>query len=179
MQTEVFISHSINDSINNYINYKEKEYTKEFNSFECSIFRMLLIIYGEELLTAYNEKNPDKFDKIIMKYGLEVEKLDEFKINFEKYYKMKKQHEDKAIKKKNKFFNLVQKNIIDMMIEKNKKEQVNKDNLEDFYNLLFTANSNNFYKKSIAVLEAYNPYEIDNYAKKHLMGVEVNENNKN
>ena len=38
--------------------------------------------------------------------------------------------------------------------------------LNDFYNLLFTAKSNNYYKMSYALLVAYDPYEIYEYAKK-------------
>lgn len=174
MKNEVFISNSINKSIENYVNYKEQNYHKEYNSFVCSVFRMLVLIYDEsELLSAYNSKNNEQFDNCLMKYGLEVEKLDEFKINFEKYYKLHLKQQDKAIKKKNKFFNLVQKNLIDMMLLRNEKEKVDKSIIDEFCTLLFTANSKDFYQKSIAVLEAYNPYEIYEYAKKVFKGVEV------
>ena len=38
--------------------------------------------------------------------------------------------------------------------------------MKEFYDLLFTAKSNNFYRMSYALLVAYNPYEIYEYAKK-------------
>lgn len=173
MQSEVFISNSINESIETYINFKDKDYSLEYNSFICSIFRMLVLIYGEEeLVDSYDKKSSEDFDNILMKYGLDVSKLDEFKINFEKYYKMKEKYSTKSIKKKNKFFNLVQKNVIDMLIQKKNMESIDDNILNEFYDLLFTANSKSFYQKSVAVLEAYNPYEIDNYAKKIIFGVD-------
>ena len=70
------------------------------------------------------------------------------------------------MEKKNKYFNLVQKSLIDMLILKNQKEPVNNEVKNSFYELLFTANTKDFYRKSIALVEAYNPYEIDDYFKK-------------
>ena len=53
-----------------------------------------------------------------------------------------------------------------MLVKKNEHEPMDKNLILQFYNLLFTANNSDFYRKSIAVLEAYNPYEIDEYFKK-------------
>jgi hypothetical protein len=83
-----------------------------------------------------------------------------------KFYKAEVKKEDKAIKKKNKYFNLVQKHLIDMMIQRNNQKLVNSVTMKEFYDLLFTAKSNNFYRMSYALLVAYNPYEIYEYAKK-------------
>ena len=52
-----------------------------------------------------------------------------------------------------------------MMVARIEKEKVSKKVIREFYNLLFTANSKSFYQKSYAVMVAYNPYEIDEYAK--------------
>ncbi len=169
MNNEIFISNSITKAIKLYLDNKEKDYSLEFNSFLCTIFRMLVLIYGEkDIVASYKENNSEKFDICLMKYGLNIEKVDEFKIVLEKYYKLSEKQEKKAIKKKNKFFNIVQKDIIDMMIQKKEKEPVSPDEIKIFYDLLFTANSKNFYRKSVAIVEAYNPYEIDTYAQKKL-----------
>ena len=83
-------------------------------------------------------------------------------------------------KKENKYFNLVQKYLIDMLIKKNNQEKLDKEDINNFYSLLFTARSTNFYYKSTAVLLAYNPYEIDDYFKKqNILEGEVDEKNKN
>ena len=53
-----------------------------------------------------------------------------------------------------------------MMVKRKAVLPVDSTTLNDFYNMLFTANNDDFYRKSTAVLLAYNPYEIDDYAKK-------------
>ena len=53
-----------------------------------------------------------------------------------------------------------------MLVKRNESEQLDKDVIRDFSNLLFTANNPDFYRKSVALLEAYDPYEIDEYFKK-------------
>ena len=65
-----------------------------------------------------------------------------------------------------KFFNAIQKLLIDMMVTKNNKGEINLEELVDFYELLFTANSFDFYRKTYALATAYNPYEIDEYFQK-------------
>ena len=74
-----------------------------------------------------------------------------FKSVFDKAYKAMKRQSDKAIKKKNKHFNVVQKDLIDMLVKRNESEQLDKDVIKDFYNLLFTANNPDFYRKSVAL----------------------------
>ena len=61
---------------------------------------------------------------------------------------------------------VVQKHLIDMLVKRNEQEALDKLVIIDFYNMLFTANNPDFYRKSVALLEAYDPYEIDKYFKK-------------
>lgn len=167
MQDNIFINNAITDAMELYIKSKDKKNSLDYNKFLCSVVRMLVLIYGEEsLIKAYNEKDVDSFDKILLKYNYPLEELDSFKVNFFKFHRSELRQQQKAIKKKNKYFNLVQKHLIDMMIKKNIVEKVDNLVMNEFYNLLFTANSRDFYRKSTAVLLAYNPYEIDVYAKK-------------
>ena len=53
-----------------------------------------------------------------------------------------------------------------MMVQRNNQKLVDSVTMKEFYDLLFTAKSNNFYRMSYALLVAYNPYEIYEYAKK-------------
>ena len=82
------------------------------------------------------------------------------------YYKLDMGQKDRVVKKKNKFFNAIQKLLIDMMVTKNNHGEINLDELVDFYELLFTAKSFDFYRKSYALATALNPYEIDDYFQK-------------
>ena len=164
----VFINNSINEAFllysKNYEN-EDKDVSIEYNSFMCSVARMLIIIYGNDIYEHYDNEDVKLFNKLILKYDFPVEDYKKFRVIFEKFYSFNKKIEDKPIKKKNKYFNLVQKYLIDMMIARTKKEKVDKKVIREFYSLLFTANSKSFYQKSYAVMVAYNPYEIDEYAK--------------
>ena len=53
-----------------------------------------------------------------------------------------------------------------MMVTKNNHGEINLDELVDFYELLFTAKSFDFYRKSYALATALNPYQIDEYFQK-------------
>ena len=162
----VFINDAINKMFVIYNRSKDQPESVEYNSFMCSVLRMLLLIYGEELLICYENKNVEDFEKNILKYGYDKSLYDNFLEIFNKFYRTEVRKEAKAIKKKNKFFNLVQKHLIDMMLKRDSVKLVDSLTKNEFYNLLFTAKSNNFYRMSYALLVAYNPYEVYEYAKK-------------
>ena len=163
----VFINNALNDSIVLYCQSSKDKESLNYNSFLVCVMRMLCIIYDEDkLIDAYYKKSEDEFDKIIMKYGYPKEELDKFKDNFQKFYEFDIGQKDRTIKKKNKYFNLVQKSLIDMLVSKNNKETIKIEVKEEFYNLLFTANSKDLYKRSCALLMAYDPYQIDKYYEK-------------
>ena len=161
-----FINDAINEMFVLYNRSKEQPLSIEYNSFLSSVIRMLVLIYGEEIVKCYEDNNAEGFVNTILKYGYDSTQYEEFILNCNKFYKSELKKEDKAIKKKNKYFNLVQKYLIDMMIQRNNQKLVDSVTMKEFYDLLFTAKSNNFYRMSYALLVAYNPYEIYEYAKK-------------
>ena len=55
--------------------------------------------------------------------------------DMENYYQVDMGQKDRTIKKKNKFFNAIQKLLIDMMVTKNNHGEINLDELVDFYEL--------------------------------------------
>lgn len=163
----IFVNNALNDAIILYCQSSKNKESLEYNSFLACVMRMLFIIYDEnKIIDAYYDKSEDDLDKIIMEYGYPKEELDKFKDNFQKFYEFDIGQRDRSIKKKNKYFNLVQKNLIDMLVYKNNKETVRIDVKEEFYNLLFTANSKDLFRKSYALLMAYDPYEINKYYEK-------------
>ena len=162
----IFINEAINEMFITYNRSKEQELSIEYNSFYSSVIRMLILIYGEDIVKYYDTSDVENFNKLILKYGYDSTQYEAFKITCNKFYKAEVKKEDKAIKKKNRYINLVQKYLIDMMLQRNKLKLVDSVTLKEFYDLLFTAKSNNFYRMSYALLVAYNPYEIYEYAKK-------------
>ena len=161
----VFVNNAINDSIILYEQYKDEEESINKECFLACVMEMLSLIYDEEtIMDAYYNKDEDSFKRLITEYG--YDKYDEFIDSLEKYYEMDYAQKDSQIKKKNKYFNIVQKELIDMVNLKNNEKPILIEDRKKIYNLLFTANSKSFIKKTYALLTAYNPYEIDEYFKK-------------
>ncbi len=166
MENEVFINKALNESFKLYIENEDKNDSLIFNSFWVVVIRILVLIYGEDIINYYNNKDENAFNITMLKYDYSTVEYSNFVNNYNRCYNFSLKQESKAIKKKNKYFNLVQKSLIDMLIFKTKKETVSKDVINEIYELLFTANTKDFYRRSIALVEAYNPYEIDDYFKK-------------
>ncbi len=168
----IFINNAINDSIILYYQAKQKPNGIDFNSFMVSVMRMIVLLYGElDITNCYhtkNEKGMGGFDTNITKYGLPQKKVDSFKKNFESFYEFDMRQKKLHIKRKNPFFDLVQKNLVDMMFAKNKRSPLSPEEAQTFYNLLFTANSKDFYRRTYAILTSPNPYEVDEYFRKNM-----------
>lgn len=161
--TDEFVNSALNEA---FLLYKDNHDSVIYNGFLVSVVRMLIIIYGEEIVNLFDAKDVQGFNNLLTKYGYSIDEVNDFTSRLLKANKALIRQKDKAIKKKNKYFNVVQKDLIDMLVKKNEHEPMDKNLILQFYNLLFTANNSDFYRKSIAVLEAYNPYEIDEYFKK-------------
>jgi hypothetical protein len=163
----IFVNEGINSAYVTYTKGRKNIHSKEYNSFLSCVMRMLVIIYGEEGINkSFSTKNFELFDKELTKYGYSIDNVNKFKMMMDNYYKLDMGQKDRVIKKKNKFFNAIQKLLIDMMVTKNNHGEINLDELVDFYELLFTAKSFDFYRKSYALATALNPYEIDDYFQK-------------
>lgn len=169
--SNVYINEAMEYAFSTYLRTKDHKGTLDYNSFMCTIIRMLLIIFGEEVILDYQTQNPATLVFTMTKYGTSIEDANNFLTLVEKFYQFEEKQKDKAIRKKNKFFNPVQKYLIDMFYNKHKMERFNKKVIKEFYLLLFTANSRSFYRKSNAVVMAYNPYEIDEYFRKQKWGI--------
>ncbi len=164
---DIFVNNALNDAFLLYEKSKDEKDSLNYNTFLCCVVRMLLVIYGNEVTECFYSKDVNKFNSLIKKYGFEEKEYNNFKISLDRFYSFDKKIMDKPIKKKNKYFNLVQKYLVDMMIKRKDNGKVSSKELSRFRDLLFTASSKSFYQKSYAVLVAYNPYEIDEYVKKH------------
>ena len=160
----IFVNNAINDALVIYLQSRNNN-NLEYNSFMVCVIRMLMVIYGEdEILNAFYEKDNVAFDMLLKSFG--YEDVDLFKDSFESFYEFNIRQEERQIKKKNKYFNLVQKYLVDMFQLRCSKEFVSDNDKKEFKDLLFTYDSKDFCKKSYTLLMAYNPYELDEYMKK-------------
>ena len=144
MDNKVFINKAFDEAFKNYLTYKEMNSSLEYNKFIVVVIRLLILIYGEEIITYYNNKDENTFNVLMLKYGYSIEEYGKFVNNFNRCFNFSLKQENKAIKKKNKYFNLVQKSLIDMLVLKNQKEPVTNEVKNEFYELLYTANTKDF-----------------------------------
>jgi len=157
----VFVNNAINDSVILYCEYKDEEGVNK-ESFLACVTQVLCKIYGEEdILNKYYDKDEEGFKELLTSYGFGD--YDSFIDDFESFYEMDYDQEDNVLQRKNKYFNLVQKHLIDMMVCKNNEKPILIEDRKEIYEMLFTANSKSFYKKTYALNKAYDPYEIDDY----------------
>lgn len=163
----IFVNESINNAINDYFKYKDKPTSLEFNTFSVVVARIIVFLYGEldisNCFKTMNEHGMGGFNMNICKFGYKEEELSEFKNNFQRYYEVEKENNKQAIKKKNIYFDLVQKNLIDMFFYKKAMMNLSESDTKEFYDLLFTANSSDLYKQSYALLMSEDANEVDYY----------------
>ena len=168
--SNIYINEAIEYAFSTYERTKDHKATLDYNCFMCTIVRMLILMYGEEIELDYQTRNPATLIYTITKYGTSIEDANNFMTIVDKFYQTEKHNATKAIRKKNKYFNAIQKYLIDMLVKRNEHEKLDVRIIKNFYRLLFTANSRSFYRKSNALVLAYNPYEIDEYFKKQNFG---------
>lgn len=165
--TEVFVNTAIESSISNYFKYKNQPDSLSFNTFEVVVVRILVWLYGELDITncvkTKNEYGIGGFAMNICKYGYPKSEFEKFKENFENYYNLNEKNKSRALKEKNPYMDLVQKNLIDMFFYKKAMMNLNVLETKEFYDYLFTIKSNDFYKQSYALLMSYDPYDVVYY----------------
>lgn len=164
---EVFVNMAIESAINNYFKYKNQPDSLAFNTFDVVVARVIVWLYGELDITncvkTRNEHGVGGFDNNICKFGYPASELEIFKENFENYYNLNEKNKTVAIKEKNPYMDLVQKNLIDMFFYKKTMMNLNTAETKEFYDYLFTIKSSDFYKQSYAILMSCDPYDVVYY----------------
>ncbi len=176
----IFVNESINNAINDYFKFKDTPTSLIFNTFSVVVARIIVLLYGEldiaNCFKTMNEHGMGGFNMNICKFGYPEEELIKFKNNFQKYYELDKKNQNQAIKSKNIYMDLVQKNLIDMFFYKKVMMNLNESDTKEFYDLLFTTKSKDLYKQSYALLMSEDFDEVDYYFKLKLFRLENNYN---
>ena len=123
MDTKVFVNDAINIGILNYLNKVNSD------DFMTVVIETLIAIYGElDIINPYktnNESSIGGFDYNISKYGYSKENLSIFKQNVMNFYLSKDE-------KPNKYFNIIEKELIDMFFIKYNSIEKSKIDVEVF-----------------------------------------------
>lgn len=144
MNQNIFVNDAINEGILNYINNINSD------DFITIIIKTLISIYGElDIINPYKtntESGLGSFDENITKYGYKLEELSLFKQNVMNFYLTKNEIP-------NKYFNEIEKQLIDMYFCKIKDSKVVEDS---FKNLIQFTNS---YSKDTDEIRRYFNYK--------------------
>ena len=127
MNTNIFVNEAITSGIENYLNKVNED------DFMTIVIKTLIAIYGElDIINPYKTKNESSmggFDDNFDKFGYSKENISLFKQNVMDFYLTKDE-------KDNKYFNVIEKQLIDMFFLKVKDIDKNKINFDDFKKLI-------------------------------------------
>lgn len=155
---QVVITESLDKAIKDYIDFKDKPESQEFNSFFVVVIRLLCLIYDElDILNPYLNADDKEFNDNLAKYGFEMDRILDFKVQVDNAYSLELQN------KNNIYFINIQKVLIDMLIYRKKSIGLDEQKLSAFYHLLYTSNSQNPYQIAYNFKNAHNLDEIDKY----------------
>lgn len=152
MENRTFINDFITKAINDYIDYKYSPDGVNFNSFYAVVFRLLVLIYSEEdLLNAYYLYSKDEFINVLKKFG--YENSDAFIECLNNYYN----------NENSEGFIFIQKSLVDMLYQKEKRTSISLDDKKNFKSLLYSPYSSNPLQVAYNFSMSKNPLEVINY----------------
>ena len=66
---DIFINEAISEMFRTYNRSKEQPLSVEYNSFYSSVIRMLILIYGEDIVKCYENNDTQGFVNTILKFA--------------------------------------------------------------------------------------------------------------
>ena len=135
----VFINPTLTQAINDYLNSKEKENSILYNSFLVVCIRLLIVIYSEtDIINPFTMNSVDTLKNNLKKFGYSENNINLFFENLANYDKFQKENSNVAIKKPNPYFEIIQRQIIDMLMVKKVNFYLSEKEINEFYELLYT-----------------------------------------
>ncbi len=165
----VFINNAFTRAINDYLSSNDNIQGITYNSFLVVVIRMLVLLYGElDIINPLVSKDEDILKENLAKFGYDKMNVEAFLVDLEKYYELELENGKRQIKEKNPFFISVQKMLINMLISKKLNFYITPEEVEEFYDLLYTPYAKNPLRVSYNFLMADDVLEIDTYFKKEM-----------
>lgn len=168
---QVFVNEAFSKAIDDYLKSADQPQGITYNSFLVVVVRMLICMYSElDIVNPMVVNDPDLLYKNLTKYGYTKEALEVFFSNLQMYYDIEKENEkiNADVKKKNPYFVVTQKDLIDMFIAKKMNYHLTEDEVKNFYGLLYTPFTENPLRVSYNFLTATDVSEVDNYFKQQM-----------
>ena len=116
---KVFINNAFTKAIDDYLKSSDNVQGVMYNSFLVVVIRMLVAIYSE--LDIINPKIIDDEDLLkenLTKFGYSKSDVLVFLSNIQLFWDFENENDKRKVKKKNPYFILIQKELVDMLIKK-------------------------------------------------------------
>lgn len=161
---KVFVNNAFTVACDNFLESNDNPKGVMYNSFLVVVVRMLVSIYSE--LDIINPKVMG--DEVLLKnnlgkFGYDKMNIEVFLSNIQLFWDFELENNSNGFKKKNPYFTLIQKELVDMFIKKKLNFYLVEREVREFYDLLYTPYSMNPLRVSYNYLQASDIYEIDNY----------------
>lgn len=163
---KVFINNAFSKAVNNYTKSNDNVQGVMYNSFLVVVIRSLISIYSElDIINPMVIGDEELLKENLAKFGYDKTDIEVFLSNLQLFDDFEVLNETNNVKKKNPYFLLIEKDLINMLIKKKLNFFITEHELKVFYDLLYTPNSTNPLRVSYNYLMSNNEWEIDNYFK--------------
>lgn len=163
---KVFINNAFSKAVNNYTKSNDNVQGVMYNSFLVVVIRSLISIYSElDIINPMVIGDEELLKENLAKFGYDKTDIEVFLSNLQLFDDFEILNETNNVKKKNPYFLLIEKDLINMLIKKKLNFFITEHELKVFYDLLYTPNSTNPLRVSYNYLMSNDEWEIDNYFK--------------
>lgn len=163
---KVFINNAFTKAVNDYTKSNDNVQGVMYNSFLVVVIRSLISIYSElDIINPMVIGDEDLLKENLAKFGYDKTDINVFLSNLQLFDDFERLNENNNVKKKNPYFLIIEKDLINMLIKKKLNFFITEHELKVFYDLLYTPNSTNPLRVSYNYLMSNNEWEIDNYFK--------------
>ena len=161
---KVFINNAFTKACDCYLDSNDNVKGVMYNSFLVVVIRMLVSIYSE--LDIINPKvmgDEELLKENLDKFGYSKMDIEVFLSNIELFYEFENANNNDKFRKRNPYFIIIQKELIDMFIKKKLNFYITNDEVREFYDLLYTPYATNPLRVSFNYLHAKDILKIDRY----------------
>lgn len=166
---KVFINTAFTKGVNDYLSSCDDVKGVMYNSFLVVVIRALISIYSElDVINPMIIGDAELFKDNLAKYGYSKIDVNVFLSDLELYEEIERKNEASQIKEKNPYFVLIQKELVDMFIKKKLNYTISNEELNVFYDLLYTPYSKDPLRVSYNFLTAVDVMEVDRYFREQM-----------
>lgn len=163
MKEDIFINIALDNAFKSFLSSVEDKDSILYNSFVVIAIRLLILIYGEDILDLYKKKDSVAFINYLSKYGMSKTDIALFKEEFLNFYNFEIENDKRKIKIPNPYFLITLKYLIDMFITKKINVGVSFQDEEEFLDLAYTTHTKDFYRISYSYLMHNDALAIEKY----------------